>query len=197
VPGYRKFCAMRLDPRSPLVVNTHDLGRRPGVMRELTLSVSAPADLRVELMGVLPGSPVEMDVRLESVMEGVLASGSARVRLTGECARCLGPIEDDLDVTFQELYVYPESDAEEDEAARLDGELLDLEPVLRDAVVLALPFRPVCRADCPGLCVECGARLADQPGHSHAESVDPRWGALAALKTDEAAVFAAGEIEEE
>jgi uncharacterized protein len=197
VPGYRKFCAMRLDPRSPLVVNTHDLGRRPGVMRERMLSVPAPADLRVELMGVLPGSPVEMDIRLESVMEGVLVSGSARVLLTGECARCLGPIEDELEVSLQELYVYPESDAQEDEAARLDGELLDLEPVLRDAVVLALPFRPMCRADCPGLCVECGARLADQPGHSHAESVDPRWGALAVLHIDEAAAVAAGEIEEE
>jgi uncharacterized protein len=197
VPGYRKFCAMRLDPRSPLVVNTHDLGRRPGVMRELMLSVPAPADLRVELMGVLPGSPVEMDIRLESVMEGVLASGSARVRLTGECARCLGPIEDELEVALQELFVYPESDALEDEAARLDGELLDLEPVLRDAVVLALPFRPMCRADCPGLCVECGVRLADHPGHIHAESIDPRWGALAVLHTDEAAGHPAGEIEED
>lgn len=197
MPGYRKFCAMRLDQRSPLVVNTHDLGRRPGVMRELTMTVPAPTDLRVELIGVLPGSPVEMDIRLESVMEGVLASGSARAQLTGECARCLGPIEDTLDVSFQELYVYPESDAEEDEAARLDGELLDLEPVLRDAVVLALPFRPVCRADCPGLCVECGVRLADHPGHSHSESVDPRWGALAALQTEEPAASAAREIEEE
>jgi len=188
---------MRLDPRSPFVVNTHDLGRRPGVMRELILSVPAPADLRLELMGVPSGSPVEMDIRLESVVEGILASGAARVRLTGECARCLGQIEDDLDVSLQELFVYPQSDAEEDEAARLDGELLDLEPVLRDAVVLALPFRPMCRADCPGLCVECGARLADHPGHSHAESTDPRWGALAALQTDERAAPAAGEIEEE
>ncbi|MEJ7630188.1 MAG: YceD family protein [Nocardioidaceae bacterium] len=173
---------MRLDPRSPLVVNTHDLGRRPGVMRERTLSLPAPVDLRVELMGVRPGSPVEMDIRLESVLEGVLVSGAAQVTLTGECARCLGPIEDDLEVALQELYVYPESDAEEDEAARLDGDLLDLEPVLRDAVVLALPFRPVCRADCPGLCVDCGARLADDSGHQHAESVDPRWLGLAALQ---------------
>jgi DUF177 domain-containing protein len=188
---------MRLDSRSPFVVTTHDLGRRPGVMRELSLSVAAPADLRVELMGVLAGSPVDVDIRLESVVEGVLVSGTARVRLTGECARCLGPIEDDLEVALQELYVYPESDASEDEAARLDGELLDLEPVLRDAVVLALPFRPVCRADCPGLCVECGARLADHPGHDHADTIDPRWDALTALQTDESAAFAAGEIEEE
>ncbi len=187
---------MRLDPRSPLVVSIHDLGRRPGVMRELALSVPAPDDLGVELVGVPKGSPVALDIRLESVVEGVLASGTAQVTVTGECARCLGPIEGDLEVALQELFVYAESDAEQDEAARLDGELLDLEPVLRDAVVLALPFQPTCRVDCPGLCVECGVVLADHPGHVHAESVDPRWGALAGLQTDDAAAFAAGEDEE-
>jgi DUF177 domain-containing protein len=99
-------------------------------------------------------------------------------------------------VTLQELYVYPESDAEEDEASRLDGELLDLEPVLRDSVVLALPFRPVCEPDCQGLCLECGVRLLDHPGHAHEESIDPRWASLSALKTN-AAGNRAGEDEEE
>ncbi|MDX6318173.1 MAG: hypothetical protein QOD35_1573 [Nocardioidaceae bacterium] len=177
---------MRLDPRSPLVINTHELGRRPGSMRTLELSVPAPEDLGIELIGVPAGSPVEVELRLEAVMEGVLASGRAWVTLSGECARCLEPLEDDLEVTLQELYVYPESDAEEDEASRLEGELLDLEPVLRDAVVLALPFRPVCTPDCPGLCLECGARLQDDPGHAHEESVDPRWAALSTLTTNAA-----------
>jgi uncharacterized protein len=177
---------MRLDPRSPLVINTHELGRRPGSMRTLELSVPAPEDLGIELIGVPAGSPVEVELRLEAVMEGVLASGRAWVTLSGECARCLEPLEDDLEVTLQELYVYPESDAEEDEASRLEGELLDLEPVLRDAVVLALPFRPVCTQDCPGLCLECGARLQDDPGHAHEESIDPRWAALSTLTTNTA-----------
>jgi uncharacterized protein len=177
---------MRLDPRSPLVINTHELGRRPGSMRTLELSVPAPEDLGIELIGVPAGSPVEVELRLEAVMEGVLASGRAWVTLSGECARCLEPLEDDLEVTLQELYVYPESDAEEDEASRLEGELLDLEPVLRDAVVLALPFRPVCTPDCPGLCLECGARLQDDPCHAHEESVDPRWAALSTLTTNAA-----------
>jgi DUF177 domain-containing protein len=177
---------MRLDPRSPLVINTHELGRRPGSMRTLGLSVPAPEDLGIELIGVPAGSPVEVELRLEAVMEGVLASGRAWVTLSGECARCLEPLEDDLEVTLQELYVYPESDAEEDEASRLEGELLDLEPVLRDAVVLALPFRPVCTPDCPGLCLDCGARLQDDPGHAHEESVDPRWAALSTLTTNAA-----------
>ncbi|MBA2574236.1 MAG: DUF177 domain-containing protein [Nocardioidaceae bacterium] len=184
---------MRLDPRSPLVVNTHRLGRRPGSMLTLELSVPAPADLGIELMGVPEGSPVAIEMRLEAVMEGVLASGTASTSLVGECARCLNPIEDTLEVTFQELYVYPESDAGADEADRLEGELFDLEPVFRDAVVLALPFQPVCEPDCQGLCLECGVRLNDHPGHAHEESVDPRWASLLALETDIASPSAGDE----
>lgn len=181
---------MRLDRRSPLVINTHELGRRPGTMRTVDLTVPAPADLGIELIGVPEGSPVTLQLRLESVMEGVLATGHARVALAGECARCLEPFADSLAVELQELYVYPESDAEEDEASRLDGELLDLEPLLRDSVVLALPFRPVCAKDCPGLCAECGALLRADPGHTHDDSIDPRWAALSGLKTSDAAPLA-------
>lgn len=188
---------MRLDPRSPFVINTHELGRRPGSMRTTELTLAAPADLGIELLGVPEGSPVELDLRLEAVMEGVLVSGQARVTLTGECARCLEPIEGDLEVELQELYVYPESDAEEDEASRMDGELLDLEPVLRDSVVLALPFQPVCQPDCPGLCPECGVRLLDDPGHAHEESVDPRWAALSTLTTNDSGRSDAADEDEE
>ncbi|MBA2558969.1 MAG: DUF177 domain-containing protein [Propionibacteriales bacterium] len=177
---------MRLDPRSPLVVNTHELGRRPGSMRTSSLTVAAPADLGIELIGVPEGSPIEVELRLEAVMEGVLASGRAWATLSGECARCLEPLQDHLEVTLQELYVYPESGASDDEASRLHGELLDLEPALRDAVVLALPFRPICDPDCRGLCLECGARLSDDPTHAHNESVDPRWAALSVLTTNPA-----------
>jgi uncharacterized protein len=164
-------------------------------MQTKELTVPAPADLGIELLGVPEGSPVELQLRLEAVMEGVLATGGARVTVAGECARCLGAFEDDLEVSFQELYVYPESDAEEDEASRLVEDHLDLEPVLRDSVVLALPFQPLCSPDCPGLCPECGVRLADEPGHAHEEQVDPRWAALSALKTTNAGPEA-GEDEE-
>lgn len=150
-------------------------------MRTVELEVAAPADLGSELLGVPPCSPIDLQVQLEAVMEGVLATGTAWVSLDGQCARCLDALEDDLEVAFQELYVYPESDAAEDEASRLDGDFLDLEPVLRDSVVLALPWQPLCRPDCPGLCLECGIRLADAPGHAHEERVDPRWAPLSAL----------------
>ena len=179
------------------MLDTRELGRRTGSSRRVVLSVPAPPDMGIAVLGVPEGSPVELSLLLESVHEGVLASGTAQVRLSGECARCLDPIGQPLEVELQELYVYPESDAGDDEASRLVDELLDLEQALREAVVLALPFRPVCREDCPGLCVECGARLADEPGHRHAEAVDPRWAALRVLVDDETAHLAVSGREEE
>ena len=116
-------------------------------------------------------------------MEGVLVTGTARAGLDGECARCLEPISDEIEVRFQELFVYDQDvDPDEElEVSKLQDDLVDLEPLLRDAVVLALPFQPLCEDDCPGLCAECGARLADDPDHGHDAPVDPRWTALSAL----------------
>jgi uncharacterized protein len=173
-----------LDPRAPLVLDTRELGRRPGSMHGVSRTVPAPADLGIEVLRVPEGSQVELDLRLEAVMEGVLVTGTALAALEGECVRCLGPITDELEVDLQELYVYDDRDHdpdEDDEVSMLQDDLLDLEPLLRDAVVLALPFQPLCQPDCPGLCVECGARLADDPEHGHEEPVDPRWAALAEL----------------
>jgi uncharacterized protein len=172
----------RLDPKQPLVLDTRELGRRPGSMREVRRSVSAPERLGGELIGVPAGADLDLDLRLESVMEGVLVSGTATVPLTGECGRCLEAVSDELTVDLQELYAYPESDADEDdEVSRMEGDLLDLEPVLRDAVVLALPLTPLCREDCGGLCAECGERLDDLPDdHAH-DAPDPRWAALQGL----------------
>lgn len=132
------------------------------------------------MAGVPKGSEIRLDLRLESVVEGVLVSGTARATVAGECVRCLDPLERTLEAGFQELYAYSAEDAAEDDHV-LEGDLLDLEPVLRDAVVLALPLQPVCRDDCPGLCPECGERLGDDAGHKH-EAVDPRWAALMKLR---------------
>ena len=177
--------ASRLDPRQPLVLDTRELGRRPGSMREVHRTAPAPERLGVDLIGVPAGADVELDLRLESVMEGVLVSGTATVPLSGECGRCLEPVSDTLTVDLQELYSYDgddDGDADE-ETARMEGDLLDLEPVLRDAVVLALPLTPLCREDCSGLCAECGVRLDDLPAgereeHGH-DAPDPRWAGLA------------------
>lgn len=183
-----------LDPRAPLVLDTRELGRRPGSQRVVVITVPAPAELGIEVLGVPEGSPVQLDLRLEAVMEGVLVSGTATAVLEGECARCLERIDDEVDVTLQELFVYADQHDKavahddhdlDDETSRLEDDLVDLEPLLRDAVVLALPFTPLCEDDCPGLCAECGARLAEDPDHSHEEPIDPRWAGLTALTQDQ------------
>ncbi|MGW5097841.1 YceD family protein [Streptomyces nodosus] len=181
----------RLDHRNPLVFDTHELGRRPGALQRLSRTVDAPKDLGVAgVVGVPEGAPVELELRLESVMEGVLVTGTARASAEGECVRCLEPLELELEADFQELFSYPDADdrgrastepdddAEDDEDRFfLEDGLFDLEPLLRDAVVLALPMQPVCQEDCLGLCSECGARLTDDPDHHH-DAVDIRWAAL-------------------
>jgi len=167
------------------------LGRQAGSALTQTRTVPAPDDLRLELIGVPAGADVPLEVRFEAVSEGVLVTGTAIAPLAGECARCLAPLTSSVTVGFQELYLYAESrhDKHDDQEAQdagelyhLDGDLLDLEPAFRDAVVLALPMSPLCREDCPGLCVECGTRLADAgPDHRHDAAVDPRWAALQQL----------------
>lgn len=154
-------------------------------------TVAAPADLGTDVIGVPLGADLELDLRLEAVMEGVLVTGSVRGRAVGECVRCLGEVVDDVDVSLTELYVYPERAAvavedgdDEEDVRELDGDLVDIEPALRDAVVPALPFQPLCRPDCPGLCPQCGARLADEPDHGH-ETLDPRWSALGGLLSND------------
>ncbi|MER5518064.1 DUF177 domain-containing protein [Streptomyces sp. NPDC002763] len=184
----------RLDHRNPFVFDTHELGRRPGALQRLTRTIDAPEDFGIKgVIGVPEGVPVELDLRLESVMEGVLVTGTARAQAEGECVRCLEPVEQELEADFQELFSYPDADdrgrviaepgddAEDDEDRYyIEDGLFDLEPVLRDAVVLALPMQPVCQDDCAGLCSECGARLADDPDHHH-DAVDIRWAALQGL----------------
>ena len=174
-----------LDPRSPLVLDTHELSRRPGTMREVATVVAAPADLGTAVIGVPEGADLTLGLRLESVMEGVLVSGVVRGTAVGECVRCLDEVRDEVTVRVQELFVYPEraqaadesGDDEADDEPELTDDLADIEPVVRDSLVTALPFQPLCRPDCPGLCSECGARLEDDPEHHH-DVVDPRWAAL-------------------
>jgi uncharacterized protein len=173
---------IHLDPRQPLVVDTTKLPRQPGATRALRRVVPAPADLGLELIGVPGGSDLELDLTLTSVSEGVYVSGRIHGSLTGECGRCLDAISETFDVPLAELFAYEDSTTEEttdsDEVGRMHGELIDLEPAVRDAVVLALPTNPVCRPDCPGLCPECGVHLDELPADHGHEVVDPRWAAL-------------------
>jgi uncharacterized protein len=173
------------DASSPWVFSTRELGRRAGAMRRYHRTVTAPpADTRIgiDVVSVPTGTPIEVDVQLESVSEGVYLSGTVSAGLTGECARCLDELDDSLTVDLAELFAYPESvtdeTTDEDELPRVVDEHIDIEQTVRDAVVLALPLAPLCTTDCPGLCPDCGGRRADLgPGHTH-ETLDPRWAAL-------------------
>ena len=182
-----------LDPRAPFVLDIRELGRRAGAMKTQSFSVAAPADLRLGTVGVPAESEIEFDLKLESVMDGVLVTGTALVTVTGECARCLEPLSFDLEVDVTDLFVYPETDSRgrviseddfDEDLPQIEADLIDLEPLLRDAVVLALPAKPLCQPDCLGLCIECGANLNLEPNHQH-PLVDPRWSALADLTTQE------------
>ena len=168
---------------NPWVIDTHELGRRPGASRQLELDIPVETPLGVpDVVTVLSGAAISVDVLLESVVEGVLVTGSATAPTTGQCSRCLDPITGEVSIDITELFAYPESTTdettEEDEVSRVVDDRIDLEPVVRDALVLALPLVPLCREDCEGLCSGCGVKWAElEPGHGH-ETIDPRWAAL-------------------
>ena len=170
---------------SPLVVSVTNLIHRPGTMATHTEVVPAPADLGNALIGVEEGSDIDLDIRMESVVDGILVTGSVVVDVHGECSLCLDPIDYEMSANIQELFVFEKAPAggpedEVDEQYAVEDDSIDLEPALRDAVILQLPFQPVCRDTCQGLCADCGARLEDDPGHHH-EVLDPRWSALQGL----------------
>lgn len=158
----------------------------------MTVESTVPSPLRigVELVAVAEGAPISLNLRLESVSEGVLVTGSASAPTSGECGRCLRPITGEVEIDLTELFAYPDSATDEttelDEMPRVGQdrgfESVDLEQPIIDAVGLVLPFSPVCRPDCPGLCPECGIAMDDaEPGHRH-ENIDPRWAKLATLR---------------
>jgi DUF177 domain-containing protein len=180
--------------RSPLVINISRLGRRPGSMMTFHETVPSPARIGVALVAIDEGAPLELDLRIESVSEGALVTGTVSAPTTGECARCLAPVTGHVDIDLTELYAYPDSTTEAtteaDEVGHVGAsgqpDTVDLEQPIVDAVGLALPFSPLCGPDCQGLCPDCGIPMATaEPGHAH-EKIDPRWAKLSSmLETDD------------
>jgi uncharacterized protein len=170
---------------SSLAVNIARLGHHPGAMFSVHDTLPSPVRIGLELIAIQPGALVALDLRVESVFEGVLVTGTAAAPTVGECARCLTVVTGHVQVALTELFAYPDSvtDAttEDDEVGRVVGDTIDLEQSIIDAVGLALPFSPLCHTDCPGLCPQCGVPLATaEPGHHH-DQIDPRWAKLAAM----------------
>jgi len=166
---------------SGFIVPVHELTKRPGQMSELEVDITLETPMGVGVASVPAGQVVELDLRLESVHEGILATGELSVLASAVCSRCLEPLDLALEVDFQELFAY--SLEQEDDFLVLD-EKIDLEQAITDAVVLSLPFKPVCSEDCLGLCSECGMKMAENPDHVHQAQIDSRWGELESFRKE-------------
>jgi len=152
-------------------------------MIESHRTVVTPIRIGTQMVAIEPGTDMDLDLRMEAVSEGVLVTGTACGETSGQCSRCLEPLEGTVTVFLTELFAYPDSETDktssDEEVHRVDDDQIDLEQSLIDAIGLELPLAPLCREDCPGLCPDCGVALdGAEPGHSH-DKIDPRWAGLA------------------
>ncbi|MCI7551541.1 MAG: DUF177 domain-containing protein [Actinomycetaceae bacterium] len=178
-----------MDHTSPYVISIADLPRQEGAFKELSLEVPAGDGFAGELIGVPAGETITLDLQLQSVQQGVLVMGEVGSYARGVCSRCLIDIARDVNEQISELIYYKEARAaledEDDEEAEdlpiVESDAIDLEPLVRDAIVLSLPLRPLCKPECLGLCEVCGERWEDLPPDHHHEFLDPRFSALDAL----------------
>ena len=167
--------------RHALRLPVADLLKRPGSKRDDT--VEAVLDgLAITPSRVPEGEPVRLDMHLESVNEGIVLTGTVSTTWDGECRRCLRPVRAPLRAELLEVF---EGEPTDGETRPLEGVLIDLEPVAREAVLLELPLAPLCRDDCAGLCPQCGA-VRDEVDCGHrADAPDPRWSALDDLRFED------------
>jgi uncharacterized protein len=158
-------------------IDVRDLLEHPGSAKTVHVGESVPG-LHTELADVPEDTPIEGDLTLESVVDGIYVHGTVAGRFAMRCARCLKEFERGFDLSMDELYV--REPGPQDDYTLTSDLALDPEPMVRDAVVLEMPFSPLCRPDCLGLCPVCGGdrNLGECPGH---EEPDPRWSALDGL----------------
>jgi uncharacterized protein len=173
----------RRDPS--LVLNIVDLRRHLGERRDITrvaeLEALTLGDTQVER-----GAPIEIDLTLESVPGGIAADGTILAPWRGTCRRCLDPVEGVLEIAVDEVFT---ADHVEGETYPLGQETIDLEPLVREAVLLSLPMGPLCRDDCPGpdpdqFPVEIEDETGDETPGDDDRPKDPRWDALDVLRAE-------------
>lgn len=157
-----------------LQIPVKELIQKPGTMKEVQIVHELEHALGTETIAVPKGREISLDIRLESVHEGILVTVSGDTLADSECSRCLEPMQEDVELELQELFHYQPQ--EEDDFAIVQDRV-DLEQALIDAVVPNLPLKPLCSENCPGLCADCGER-ADVGTHNHEKPIDPRFGAL-------------------
>ena len=178
--------------------NSYELPRRAGEMKEYSLDITLPERLGIDVIAIAAGEEIHLEMRLESVTEGVLVTADLSAFADGECMRCLDPIELQIDRKIQELYRYatekPHTKAErkrarqeaddvddDDDFLAMDGDIINLEGPIRDALVLDLPINPLCEIKCLGLCPGCGVKWNALPAEHAHEVIDARWARLSGL----------------
>jgi uncharacterized protein len=150
-------------------------------MKELELDIELAIPMGQGAATVPAGEIIELNLRLESVHDGILATGEVDSTAIADCSRCLEPLKLAVEVDFQELFAYS---LEQEDDFLVQDEKIDLEQAITDAVVLSLPFKPVCSEDCLGLCSECGVKMADDPEHVHQAQNDSRWSELESFRKE-------------
>ena len=163
---------------SSLKLNAFEMLRRPGTSKSIRLSAE-PSSIELEDHRLEPGSEIEIDLQGESLTDGILVSGAIEATFRAECRRCLKPIVGTLRAEVRELYQVEITDPD---AFAIEGDYIDLGPMIRETVLLDLPEGPLCRIDCAGLCATCGTDLNEGACSCPTDSVDPRWSVLDALR---------------
>jgi uncharacterized protein len=125
--------------------------------------------------------PVRLDVSRTTGSGWALRLRFA-VSVSGPCMRCLEPAEPDFEIDAREIEQQGMGDDELSSPYVNDDGELDLAAWARDALALALPAQITCRADCAGLCAQCGANLNEDPEHAHEPAPDPRWSKLSEIR---------------
>ena len=164
---------------SPLIVNIAELLRRPGSERDIAIEIKSEvfafADSRID-----DDSGIGVQLHLESLQDGIVVRGKISSNWQLACRRCLRPVADvavtEVDELYQRVIVNPD-------AYPLEGEQLDLKQMVRELVLLSLPDGPLCQADCPGFCLECGSDLRTSQCSCQKLVGDERWAVLDELKS--------------
>jgi len=162
---------------TPFRIPVADLLKRPGAARAVDLAAPL-ADLRGQGAEVPGERPIHVDATLERVSDGIVVRGAVETHWQAACSRCLTPVEGDVSVHVDELF---ENHPLAGETYLLDRDVIDLEPLVRDALLLELPGIPLCRPECAGLCAECGADRNVASCDCRTVELDPRWAALRSL----------------
>lgn len=161
----------------PLIVNAVELLRRPGTTKDIDVAV-AIIDFEFDDARIVD-TPIDISVHLESLSTGIHVSGTAYATWAGACRRCLAPLVERMGVDLDEMY---QKGTHDPDAYEIENDQINLLPMVREGLLLAVPLSPLCREDCPGFCPQCGTDLSESDCDCESVAPDPRWSALENLK---------------